>query len=558
MTERILGESRSPKRRRRVFVLLALVTVAFAVFVAASGAVLPGSPSNFESGNDPTLGLGNMVVDTPGNNDWATVNFDLVQDGTGGTDNSYDPGQDFDVNCPNIVGHNNPPKDDFSHVASFSEKNATTDETYLYGATIRFAPNGNASQNLELKQGPDLCPGSTTLLARKAGDKLLAIDYLGGGNDVDFHVLTWVTSGACFINNHSSANGCWGADVLELDPTQAEGGVNATDITAANNPISDADIRAGQFAEFGVNLAEAGILPPGSCESINQIVWLSRSAGSSFGSQPKDVAVEDVSINVCASLSVHKVGSDGGSQEGAVFTLYEGADTTGAVVGTCTVDAAGDCLPVFEDLNPGTYTIDETTVPAGYSKDPTLPFTFVLAENEEKILNFTDPALEGALIILKNSTKGGAVSQGGAVFSYDSASVTDNDTATGDEDAAAGSVCVSGLDPGVYTVNETSPPPGYGAADPLEADQMVTVVNGTNCTDNRPVVGAIATFTNPPLSDIQVNFRDGGSGETSATITCDNTTGTSDTTPATDWDTSETIEDIEAPTVITCVIDIDP
>ena len=110
------------------------------------------------------------------------------------------------------------------------------------------------------------------------------------------------------------------------------------------------------------------------------------------------------------------------------------------------------------------------------------------------------------------------------------------DNGAGDEDPAAGSVCVSGLDPGDYTVNETSPPPGYGGAPAGEADQVVTVVNGTNCTDNLPGEGATATFTNPPLSDIQVNFRDGGSGETSATITCDNTTGTSDTTPASDWD----------------------
>ncbi len=557
MTERILGESRSPKRRRRLLVLLGLVTVAFAVFVAASGAVLPGSPSSFESGNDPALGLGNMVVNTAGNNDWATVSFDLVTDGTGGTDSSYTPGQDFDVNCPTIVGHTNPNKDDFSHVASFSEKNGTTDETYLYGATIRFAPNGNASENIELKQGPELCPGGSTLLARKAGDKLLAIDYLGGGSAVEFHVLTWVTSGACFINNHSSANGCWGANVLELDPTEAEGGVNEIAISAANNPISDANISAGQFAEFGVNLAKAGILPPGSCQSINQIVWLSRSAGSSFGSQPKDVAVEDVSINVCASVSVNKTGSDGGSQAGAVFTLYEGTGTGGTVVGTCTVDANGDCDDdSFTNLNPGTYTIDETTVPAGYTKDPDLPETFTLGDGENKVLTYEDVALEGALSILKNSTKGGAVSQGGAVFSYDSASVTDN--GAGDEDPAAGSVCVSGLDPGDYTVNETSPPPGYGGAPAGEADQVVTVVNGTNCTDNLPGEGATATFTNPPLSDIQVNFRDGGSGETSATITCDNTTGTSDTTPASNWDTSETIEDIEAPTLITCEINIDP
>lgn len=68
----------------------------------------------------------------------------------------------------------------------------------------------------------------------------------------------------------------------------------------------------------------------------------------------------------------------------------------------------------------------------------------------------------------------------------------------------------------------------------------------------------MVTFQDPPLSDIQVNFRDGGSNETSATITCDNTTGDTDTTPTTGWDTSETITDIEAPTTVTCVIEIDP
>ena len=114
-------------------------------------------------------------------------------------------------------------------------------------------------------------------------------------------------------------------------------------------------------------------------------MWESRSSGSSFVSSTKDVTIEDHTISNCASVSVTKMGSDGGSQAGAVFTLYEGADTTGTVVGTCTVDANGDCTsPTFTDLNPGQYTIDETTIPAGYDKDPTLPFTFTLAANESR------------------------------------------------------------------------------------------------------------------------------------------------------------------------------
>jgi uncharacterized repeat protein (TIGR01451 family) len=166
-----------------------------------------------------------------------------------------------------------------------------------------------------------------------------------------------------------------------------------------------------------------------------------------------------------------------------------------------------------------------------------------------------------AIVIKKDSTKGGPVANAGAVFSYSdgtsaATSVTDDQTAAApDEDADVGEVCVGGLAPGTYTVNETSPPSGYGASD---GTFQAAAVQGTNCTGNLPTGTGVVTFTNPPLSDIQVNFRDGGSGETSATISCDNTTGTSDLTAATDWDTSETVTDVEAPTTVVCTIVIDP
>jgi uncharacterized surface anchored protein len=114
---------------------------------------------------------------------------------------------------------------------------------------------------------------------------------------------------------------------------------------------------------------------------------------------------------------------------------------------------------------------------------------------------FVNTLQTGALRILKNSTKGGPVSQAGAVFSYDGASVTDN--GTGDEDPDVGEVCVSGLLTGDYDVTETSAPPGYGL--PVDPGlETVTVVTGTNCTDNPPTGSAVVTFTDPPLADIQV------------------------------------------------------
>ena len=92
----------------------------------------------------------------------------------------------------------------------------------------------------------------------------------------------------------------------------------------------------------------------------------------------------------------------------------------------------------------------------------------------------------------------------------------------------------------------------------------------TRSVDGRPVGGAQAIVVRdrdrlrpaPPLADIQVNFRDGGSGETSATsITCANTGTTGTTTPATGWDQSVTHTGIAidpSPRTVVCTIVIDP
>lgn len=175
-----------------------------------------------------------------------------------------------------------------------------------------------------------------------------------------------------------------------------------------------------------------------------------------------------------------------------------------------------------------------------------------------------------AIRILKNSTKGGAVTNAGAVFSVegpspatDSFNVTDDETAAApDEDSDIGEVCVSGLEPGIYTVNETTPPAGYG--DASETDVAVEAVAGTDCGDNLPGIGGTATFVNPPLFNVQIRWQDGGSLETSLVgiIDCDNPTGIDDTSDTTGWDDTLTVNGIEVPAsgqiTIECTLTVDP
>jgi hypothetical protein len=234
-----------------------------------------------------------------------------------------------------------------------------------------------------------------------------------------------------------------------------------------------------------------------------------------------------------------------------VFTLYNGSGTGGTVVGTCTVLADGTCpSSSFSGLNPGTYTLDETTVPAGYTKDATLPFTFTLAAGDNASYEFTDVLNTGAINVVKTAkhadTSGNTAPDLAAGFT-----VTDSngDTHSVSTDGTTGLGCIDGLPPGSATVSETSPPTGYNPAD----DVTVTVVGNTTCAG---ADGVEADFVNVPLTDVSVGIDSQVPGGTSTTVTCDDPDASTMTTAA-NGDGSLSIPNQE-PSTITCTIVIDP
>jgi uncharacterized repeat protein (TIGR01451 family) len=313
------GRSRRFWKIGATLVVASIVTV---VFAAASGAMLPGSPSQFES-ND-----GNMTLDKSGNTDW---NCFAGAGNTGGFSTSvsapagckvttgakqttadpsgeviWTPGQKFDTQCPTVQPGNVPNKDDFTNVASYTEMDSNNN-AYFYGASIRAVANGDSSGDVEFDQQSG---SGNTFGCRTAGDLLLGYDFSNGGTVLNFKALTWIDStnstaggnnGTCFVKTDSMP--CWGANVLQPASSSAEGLANQAAILASDNGISGTALAAQQFAEFGVDLTTALGLNA-SCLSFPQLVWESRSSGSSFTSNPEDIEFQHETINTCAQPTI--------------------------------------------------------------------------------------------------------------------------------------------------------------------------------------------------------------------------------------------------------------
>lgn len=596
------GPVRRYSRRRRTLAALAALSLASIALVASTtsasatvstdagfegddGNLAPQASINFDWNSfAPTTWTGTAPDRTAAKtvSGWAFTGLEDAQNTT--SDDAFAGGTKQDNNCPTVNTGKAPNKDDLERVYVTSK--TVSGDVFLGLAWTRIPQNTtspSAHIGFEFNQGTTACPaGSDGLVQRTAGDMLIVYDFQGGTTDVPTITLRrWVTSGSCEVSTNSPP--CWGPAANLTASGFAEAKVNTTDSVLDTNtpptPPAQTSVSStsgvNEFGEAIINLTDAGVFTPGVCTAFGKTYAVSRSSGNSAQAQMKDlVGPGNVNIANCGRVIIRKVTDPSpdptdttfnytttGGLDPATFGLKNGENRNygGEVQAGSYSVTETDPLPAFAFTNldcSASETGDGTTITTNQT---TRTVSFDLAASDTVDCTYTNTLQVGALAIVKNSTKGGPVSTAGAVFSYDSSSVTDN--GANDEDPTIGEVCVSGLLPGDYDVTETSAPPGYGLpADP--GPETVTVVAGTNCGANPPTGSAVVTFTDPPLADIQVNFRDGGSGETSATsIVCTNTGTTADTTPATGWDDSVTHEDIRidpSPRTVVCTIVIDP
>lgn len=183
---------------------------------------------------------------------------------------------------------------------------------------------------------------------------------------------------------------------------------------------------------------------------------------------------------------------------------------------------------------------------------------------DEPDLRFVNLRNPGAILITKTAKDFSAESGSSPLAGVDF-TVTDSQGAevagspvTTD---ANGQACIGGLTVGeTYSVTESGVPAGFQLPDPRPAED-VTISDDATC-DTPASVPDTASFTNDPLSEIEVNFTSLAGNRTAATIDCTGANGALTATPEDDTpdnfdDTSETFTNLKEGTY-NCTVVIDP
>ena len=222
------------------------------------------------------------------------------------------------------------------------------------------------------------------------------------------------------------------------------------------------------------------------------------------------------------------VDADGNPLAGGCFSLL--ADSpVGPVCDNQDGDAdSAEGSILIENVPTGTYTVEQTLIPDGFTAGPIQQVDVVTGEEATvEVVNTTEPAGTGNLRIRSLDSDDNPI--GGACYSNGPNSVCDNQA--GDADPVPGEILVTGLQVGSYTVTQSRPPTGFAIADPQDvevvADQETIVefvhepapIETGNLEfqmrdpDGNPVEGDCVTLSDSGNEAQDLVFCDGGADD---------------------------------------------
>lgn len=344
MTQRILGPTGGPRRKRLAFLLPFVALAALILAIGASAG--PSTDAGFQ-GSD-----GNLIDDGAGI-DWNS--FDPVQWSGGtapyrtasevdlgweftGIEDAADDGNDTvfgggtkqDDKCASVGSGPKPPnKDDLERIYVASA--VVSSKTYLALAWVRIPQNttsASAHVAFEFNQSNTACGGSADGLVQRTpdnpataandGDMLVVYDFEGGAATPTLKLLRWQTTGTCEqTGKAATAVGCWVFQVNLTSAGFAEARVNvgSTALDALAPPAApdtasvDDTLGDSEFGEAIIDLTGAGVFPatPTTCLTFGKVFGVSRSSGNSGTAAMKDLAGPgSISISNCGQVIIRK------------------------------------------------------------------------------------------------------------------------------------------------------------------------------------------------------------------------------------------------------------
>ena len=129
----------------------------------------------------------------------------------------------------------------------------------------------------------------------------------------------------------------------------------------------------------------------------------SKAADQAVGVTPGTSTVPVTFINPRqkGSLTIHKEDDGGNVMSGIKFTLTGTSTIGGSVALDCTTGSEGNCT--FSNVPVGTYTLDEAAsppLPAGYTKDPTLPKSVTITDGGTQTVNIENPRSHRVVVLV--------------------------------------------------------------------------------------------------------------------------------------------------------------
>ncbi|MEK6721326.1 MAG: hypothetical protein AABZ33_11750, partial [Chloroflexota bacterium] len=445
------------------------ILLQYATFAAPAGVTAISNTTPFQlDGNATDDGVGDDWANVFNNTDGANLST-FITDGFNAGDDIFTGGnsKDIDNSSSWLWKYGSVQDKDDIENAFAAQYTVGSDSVVTFGLD-RYQTSGDASagfwffQNPISAPGPGTPPGSSFSAAHTNGDILVVLNFTNGGAVATAEVFEW-QSGLVSIDSGvkcgpgNTDNVCAISNEVEVDspwPYTPKAG------TANKFP-------ANALLEGGINLTALGF--GGEC--------FSSFLAETRSSQETEATLSDFalgSFDTCGSVTIVKDAVPNDAQD---FTF-------GGGFGTFSLDDDANATlsntKVVNKVNPGTYLVTETNIPAGWdlssivcddgqSSTPsttdvgTATATIKVDPLEDVTCTFTNTK-RGKIIIEKQTNPDGATGSFGFTGEIVT-SLSDNGTAE-----------KGNLVPGQYTVTESDPIPGF--------DLGAIVCDDSNSTGN--------------------------------------------------------------------------